>query len=336
MNRLVRRYIILFLAIIIPLAAAFWVGSYGYNSKKFGQGTWRKEFEAEYLSFEDSNYTTKDKIERYLEYGINYQYDSFSSTPLYEKEIKSDNGEKLFDMLVYRVVYDLDGKGSNRFQYLFMFYNVQYLKLRELFPADENRRKEIDNANVPTFDPKIEAIEDENEDYGDWRPQFLQEDRTFPDYDADVDFVSGKKAHEDDEIGSEDSLVQVYIGRVRMRDIDIPKNYKITVNVTIGTIMDDEGNSIKAEAAKFDMFLEPNPENVDYSGYSRSYKQLVDAKDLKAAGYIGWVFKNYLWWIGLVTFVAIGLITGSFYFVYVSEEKRALAEAAKGNKKKKR
>ena len=42
----------------------------------------------------------------------------------------------------------------------------------------------IDNTNVPTFDPKIEAIEDENEDYGDWRPQFLQEDRTFPDYDA--------------------------------------------------------------------------------------------------------------------------------------------------------
>jgi len=335
MNRLVRRYMILFFSILIPLAAALWVGSYGYNSEKFGQGTWKNEFEIEYLSFE-GDYTTKDKIEKFLEYGINNQYYSFSLTPLYEKEIKSNNDEKLFDMLVYRVVYDLDAQGNDRFQYLFMFYNVQYLKLRELFPADENRRKEINEANVPTFIPAIEEIVEGDEEFGEWRPQFLQEDRSFPDYDADVDFISGKISTDDSEIEAGDKLVQVYIGRVRMLDMDIPKKYKVTVNVTINNIMDDEGNSIKAEAASFDVILEPNPQNIDYSDYETSYKQFIDIEDLKAAGYVAWVFKSYLWWIGLITFVAVGLITGSFYFVYISEEKRAIAESKKSNKKKKR
>ena len=331
MNRTVRRYIILFISILIPLLAAFGVGVYGYNSEKFGQKLWKDEFAIEYLTFEDE-YTTKDKIERYIKYGINNQYYSFDPTPIHEEEIKSDDDKKLLDILIYRVVYDLDAQGNDRFQYLFFFYNVQYQNIRDLFVADENLRQEINNAFLPTFVPRISTITDDEEDVTERGiTQIPEEQLSFPDYEADIDFKSGKNADENEEINSNDSLVKVYMGFVPMREVDAPTKYNIKINSMVGSILDDEGNSIKTEVTSFDIDLEVDPEKIDYSDYEKSHMQ-----DLNSAGYFGWVFQNYLWWIGLIAFAAICLITGSFYLVYVSEEKRMLEESKKGNKKRRK
>jgi hypothetical protein len=58
-----------------------------------------------------------------------------------------------------------------------------------------------------------------------------------------------------------------------------------------------------------------SPKSGDISNYVNSYQQ-----DLAKIGYFNWVFKNYLWWIGLITLIATGLITFSFYGVYLAEE----------------
>lgn len=328
MNRLVRRYIVLFLSIFIPLMAAFLVGSYGYNSEKFGQKAWKDEFAIEYLSFE-GEYTTEEKIEKFMKYGINNQYYSFDPTPILKQELKSDNDKKLLDVIIYRVVYDLDAKGTDRFQYVFFFYNVQYQNIRDMFVADESLRQDINKENVPTFVPRISTVTDDIEDSTERGiTQIPEEQLSFPDYDADFDFKSGKNADDDDALENE-SLINVFIGFVPMREVTAVTKYNIKINAMISKILDDEGNSIKTEVANFDIDLEVNPEKIDYSEYESSHKQ-----DLNSAGYFGWAFKNYLWWIGLITFAAIGLITGSFYLVYISEEKR-LTQENKNKKKRK-
>lgn len=332
MNKVVRRYIVLTIAILIPLLAAYLVGSYGYNSEKFGQKAWKNEFSVEYLTFEDE-YTTKDKIERYMEFGVNNQYHIYDLNPVYEKEIKSADDKKLFDFLVYRVVYKLkiDDVEQDRLQYVFFYYNVQYQNIRDLFDADESLRREINSANVPTFVSTItEILDDEVEEPNSRGITQIPEDSiSIPDYDADVDFKSGKKADEDSDIKEGDSLVKVFIGFVPVRDVNVSKKYTIQINALINSILDDTGTSLTNEIAEFEIELEPNPENVDYSNYLKSHMQ-----DLNNAGYFGWVFKNYLWWISLIAFAAVGLITGSFYLVYVSEERRIMNETQKIKKRK--
>lgn len=331
MNRITRRYIVLFVVILIPLLAAFGVAAYGYNSEKFGQKQWKDEFAVEYLSFE-GEYTTRQKIEKYLEYGINNQYYSYNPTPIYEDEVRSSDDKKLLDILIYRVVYDLDAKGNDRFQYVFFFYNVQYQNIRDLFVADENLRKEINSKNVPTFVPRISTIVDNEDDVTERGiTQIPEEQLSFPDYDADFDFKSGKNADEIDEVTSNDSLIKVYMGFVPMREVTAPTKYNVKINAMVGNILDDEGNSIKTEVTNFNIDLEVDPSKIDYSDYAKSHQQ-----DLNSAGYFGWAFKNYLWWIGLIAFAAVGVITFSFYLVYISEEKRLLEEARKANKKKRK
>ena len=101
-NRM-KKYIILFFAILIPLLIAFLIGSYGYNSDKFGQGTWKNEYREEYLTF-SKEATTEEQIEKHLEYGLNTQYYLYKEDPVYSKTVTS-NGNKLFHLDVYRAIY---------------------------------------------------------------------------------------------------------------------------------------------------------------------------------------------------------------------------------------
>lgn len=331
MNRLVRRYTVLFLVILIPLVAAYLVGSYGYNSEKFGQTTWRNEFQIEYLTFEDE-YTTEDKIEKFMEYGINNQYFSYDKTPILKREITSEAGDKLFDILVYRMVYEwaIEKQPVDRFQYGFFFYNVQYQNIRDLFDGDESRKEEINKANVPTFVARaIEVLDNEYDEPATKGITQIPENQVgFPDYDSDVKFKSGKKAG-DETVTPGDSLVHVYMGFIPMRETQVTTNYTISIKAVINSIVDDTNTSIQVEVANFDLELEVDPEKVDYSNYKKSHMQ-----DLDNAGYFSWVFKNYLWWISAIAFVAVFLITGSFYLVYLSEEKRLMEENKKKRKRK--
>ncbi len=379
MNRLVRRYIILFFTILIPVVVSVLITSYGYNSEKFGQGAWQDDFIIEYLSFE-GEYTTKDKIDKYMEYGINNQYYSYNPQPVFEKEVKSEADEKLFDFVIYRVIYDVDKKGTNRVQYVFFIYNVQYLKLRDLFEADEARRQEINDANVPTFSIRLHEVVDEEEETPEVKgvTQIAENQLSFPDYDSDVDYKSGKQATakyeltkdtkidyekektyytrsgsegdytftkvaipKDSELSSyyeqtfdnisfDDSFVKVFMGFVPFRELENPTKYDVKIEMKIATVVDDFGASISKEVFNEEMDLEVDPENFDYSNYSPSYQQ-----DLKSAGYFKWVFKHYLWWISLLSFAVVGIITGSFYLIYRTEEKRIMLEQQTKRRKRK-
>lgn len=330
MNRLVKRYLILFFAILIPLTVAFLVGNYGYNSEKFGQGKWLNKYREEYLSFE-GDYTTKDKIDKYLKYGLNNQYFLYDKTPILEKEIKNSEGEKLFDLLIFQAIYEYteNGEKVDRIQYLFLMYNVQYLKIRPMFAGDDALKKEIEAANVPTLTAKLLEINDVEEDRAKLTVVQL-EGKMIPDYDSDVDFISGKVAGEDQDenLNTNDPLVQVYIGVLPMRNIHLNSKFELEIGATIKSIVGSDGQSLNTEVSKFEVELEVNPENVETKGFEESYKQ-----NLRSHGFFKFAFKNYLWWIYLATFTAVGLVTLSFYAVYVAEEKSQLETKKKSKNK---
>lgn len=331
-----RRYIVLFVSILLPLIAAFLVGSYGYNSEKFGQGSWKKEYATQYFTSDDKeNPTTENLIDKYMKYGINNQYHIYDKDPIYDMEIKDENGKKLFDLLVYQAVYKfrVDDEPVDRMQYIFFYYNIQYNNIRNLFEADENLRNEINSKNVPTFSARIkEKLSEEIEDYDPLDrgiTQIPEEQLSIRDRGSDVTFKSGRVANDGEEIPDGEILVKAFIGFVPFRDIPKGNTFTIEIDAIINAILDDTGQSLKTQIAKFELNLSPSPDDVDQKDFVESYQQ-----DLVKAGYFWWAFKNYLWWISLIAFLAIGVITGSFYLVYVAEEKKALEEALRAKKRK--
>lgn len=321
MSKLVKKYILLFFVIAIPLTAAILVCSYGYNSDKFGQGAWKREFRDEYLSFGNEQYTTSEKIDKYLKFGINNQYYIYDDTPVINKEIQNSNGEKLFDLMVYRAIYKftVDKQPVDRIQYLYIMYNVQYKKVRDTFVADTALKKEIESANVPIFEITVSEIL-ENEAIGEVSKVSEITSKFVPDYDADVDFISGIIAEEETPKDG-DELVYIFTGFQPIRNINRNTKNQIEITAVIDEIKNESNEGITSEVASFvvEDYI-TNPQQLNFEDYVNSYKQ-----DLKNAGLFAWTFKNYLWWIGLITFAAIGIITGSFYIVWLAEEQKLLA-----------
>ena len=321
MNKLVKKYILLFFVIAIPLTAAFLVCSYGYNSEKFGQGAWKNEFRDEYLSFGNEQYTTKQKIDKYLKYGLNNQYYIYDETPIINKEIKNSEGEKLLDLMVYRAIYKftIDDEFIDRIQYLYIMYNVQYKKVRDTFVADSALRKEIESANVPTFKITVSELL-ENDAIGQESKVTEITSKFVPDYDADVDFISGIVAKEQTP-EDDDELVYIFTGFQPIREIERNTKNRIEITAVIDEIKKEDNEGITSDIASFEVedYI-TNPKELNFENYANSYKQ-----DLKNAGLLAWTIKNYLWWIGLITLVAIGLITESFYVVWLAEDQRQIA-----------
>lgn len=318
-----KKYIILFFAILIPLLVAFLIGSYGYNSDKFGQGAWKNQYREEYLAFPEDA-TTEEQIEKHLEYGLNTQYYLYSKDPVYSQTVNSD-GNKLFHLDIYRAIYKANIKDEDsdetievdRVQYLFIIYDVQYQNIRDLFIEDPNGElaKEINDANVPNLSINLtEVLEDQEEDE-EVEPKTkavnMSEISRILDAGADYDTVKGEILDEDET--STSRRLTVILGTARIDDPDWTPKTEVEIKANVPGVTDTEGNNVSTVLTTFE--LEMNPEAGDVSNYLSSYQQ-----DLDRIGYFGWVFKNYLWWICLIALLATGLITLSFYGVYLAEE----------------
>ncbi len=344
MGNKVKKYIILSFSILIPLLVTFLIASYGYNSEKFGQGAWKNEYRNEYLKFPPSA-TTEEQIEKNLKYGINNLYHLYDKDPVFSELIKS--GEiNLFQLDIYRTIYETTVKNDdgnmvkeNRVQYLFLIYDVQYQNIRNLFVDDPGAgtdlEKEINEANVPTFSIELTEILEEDPEDEETKPKTktvsISEISRIFDQGADYDTVKGEILERDEktgEIKKEDGtgrLLVVVLGTVKMDDLEWSKETEITIKATVAEVTDpenEEGKAISTELAKLELNLDP--EAGDVSGLEESYQQ-----DLERTGYLGWVIKKYLWWISLVAFLGTGLITFSFYAVYLAEEQEAASKKRK-------
>lgn len=329
-----KRNLLLTLVILIPILAAFLVGLYGYRSDKFGQGEWQYEYDIDFLrksTAVDEEYDSLDHFMKFLEYGVNNHYHVYDPIPVYNEEIKDSNDNKLLDLLIFRAIYDIDKKGNDRIQYIFVFRNIQYLQIRELFEVEANLKEEINEQNVPTITHKVIPLVDGEEDgAAKTIAQISDSFLNVIDSGSDVDYISGKIASPDEEKKEDDKLVKIFVGQMSFRNVEHTTEFKLVLGTEIPNILDDKGDAIKTEMAEIVLELENDPEKVDYSDYKES---LIQGENDN--GYFLWVFKNYLWWISLIGFGSVGLITFSFYFVYKAEEKRMLLEEQSKKKRKK-
>lgn len=324
---LLKKYIILFFVIIIPLLAAFLIGSYGYNSEKYGSisGSWYQKYTSEYFSF-NRDFTTKEKIHKALKYGINSYYDSYDEEPFFSEVIKNEHEEDIFKLEIYRAIYQIneDGVLVDRVQYLYTIYDVKYLTIREEFNVDSGVKRQIDNSDVPDLEINVYKIDGNgNPVMPEQKPLTGDVSFRYPpignciDYDSDVHFKQGYRG---DKRREEDTLVYCWLGIYRFPDNDvdwsITGNVFIEIKAKVTDVLDEKNESIKTIVKQLEIGdYESNPENINYSGYTKSYKQ-----DLRAnTNYFSWVFRHYLWWISLITFAITAFITLSFYFAWLAE-----------------
>ncbi|NLD26374.1 MAG: hypothetical protein GX661_03335 [Acholeplasmataceae bacterium] len=315
MNRLVKRYIILFFVVLIPLLLTYLVGSYGYKSEKFGQGKWLDEYEKEYMSFSEEA-TTSEKINKYLKYGINTQYYIYNATPVYSEVITADN-KALFTLKIYQTIYKIpigNNTEADRIQYLFVIYDVQYQNIRDSFYDDPNSTlgKDINKTNLPTFTIDFsEVLPADSEETPKTKSVTISSINSILDEGADFDTVSGKVLDEDET--TTETRLYVVLGTVNMDDLTWSETTKVVIKAKVTGVKDEEDKDVTNELLSFEQDFDVRAGDTDE--FEASYQ-----RDIRGTGYLGWVIRHYLWWICLITFVAIGLITASFYGVYLAEE----------------
>jgi hypothetical protein len=329
MNKLVKRYIVLAIVILIPLLGAYLIGTYGYNSEKFGQGAWKDEFTNDYLGFADVG-TIDEQIDEYIKFGINSQYHLYDSEPIFSTQVKNALQEDLFKIKIYRSIYKtmVDEVSVDRVQYLYFIYDVQYLKLRTEFGGGDALQREIADADVPQLSINIYEV-DEDDIVG--TKDFVSQTTSTVLFDegADVDYVTGENQDPDSDVTITADLNYVWTGFEPAIDSEWSSKTKIEVVAEIDGVTDVDSENIKTTV--FETILlnyECEPANVDTADFLESYQQTPENM-----GYAKWAVSHYLWWICLITLVALGFITGSFYLVWLSEETKLQTKPVKKAKK---
>lgn len=333
-----KKYILLAIVIIIPLLLSFLVGLYGYNSDKFGQGAWKDEYRKEYLEF-DEELNTKEKIEEYLNYGVSPLYHSYNENAVVTRNIKvneeDEDSEVLFKLAIYQAFIERDesnDKDVDQLQYLIFIYDVQYLKLRGLFDAEGILKEEIDAADVPTIIVKMKEdleVDEDSEVNPKEKQATMNYARYIRDLGSDVDTYEGDVI---ETIDPDEAYDFIYIHNSSFTITaanDFVSDVLFEISIEVPGIKDNDGKDLSEVVSTFEVSrFDTIPEDVDTSDFVESYRQ-----DLNKTGYFGWLVKNYLWWIYLIAFVAMGAITFSFYAVWVAEEKQKLEKV---NKKQRR
>lgn len=318
MKKHLTRNIIFIIVILIPLAAAYLVGSYGYHSDKFGQGIWKTQFTNNYLEFADKG-TTEEQIDQFLQFGINTQYHSYDEDEIFYVQAKNNSNEDLFKIKIFRSMYvtTVENKQVNRAQYLYFIYDVQYLKLREAFGGDNALQKEIADADVPVLSVQVHEVNDDDT-LGRKDAVAKVDSRLIFDQGADVDYVTGESQDPNSDEVISSALNYIYVGFDPANDATWKTKTKVEIIASVVGVTDNDNEDIKTTVYEtvLDNY-ECDPEQIDTTDFMESYQQNPDNM-----GYTSWAIGRYLWWIGLITFVAVGFITGSFYIVYLSEEQK--------------
>lgn len=313
-KNLIKKYIILFFVIMLPLTAAFLMGNYSYRSEKLGQGPWYDKYRQTFFEFE-GDFTTREKIHRTMKYGLNSHYYLYDETPLYSETVQNDDEEDLFILEIYRALYQIreDNELIDRVEYLYTIYNVQYRKLRDAFVVDIGAREQIENANVPEISINVYEILDNSQDGRMGMVVMSQMMQVVPDYDADFDFKQGYSGHKRKDT---DELVKCPLGFHRITETDWSGKIRCEIIVSVKEVLDEKDEPITTKVIEIELEdYHSNPENVTKNTLTKSYMQ-----DLVNSDYFKWVFSHYLWWVSLIAFAIVGFITFSFYLAWLAEE----------------
>lgn len=281
-----RKVIMLFIIVLIPLLAATFIGVYGYN---------RYQDDYFYNYMRETEEDTETKINSYLRY-TNYLYEE---EPYFTEDITKD-GEHVLTFSIYRGTQDNE---NDELYYYFVLYNIDYEKIIEI--EDPTGEKKLLYNNIPgiylTIKSKDNAEDETTEMFGS-----ISDDMVIDDYES-----SPTKDSKGKELNSR---------FVKWIAFKADKKYSedIDIKLLVSRDINDE-NARKSTIKEFELNnFENDYEDLDTDMFVEGYDN-----DIAKAGYFGYVFKTKIWWQSLIAFILIGLISLSFYAVWTAEENQA-------------
>ncbi len=308
-----KKIIILIISILIPLIAAVAISLYGVNYRYVPSAN--KTVLSEFLS--DMNRGIVDcegRIKNYRKME-NYYYEE---EPILKKDINNEEGKRILTVAVYRnlCIYKPTANVEEKLKTLFevFVYNVNYDLVKSYFKLDD--MEIIEKAEMPTFTVTFTPTNGKEEFTIELRNR---SNVVIPDYDSVPEYAN------------ETTKTRNYVQSNVFREYETTNTLStfsddanITIKASISvTNADKTTTSIEADkpiAEEYIADFNHKGEEMDEKQLKVGYRESSVDATYKNAGYYKWLVKHYLWWEALIAFLLTGVITGTFYLVYVSEE----------------
>lgn len=308
-----KKIIILIISILIPLIAAVAISLYGVNYRYVPSAN--TTVLSEFLS--DMNRGIVDcegRIKNYRKME-NYYYEE---EPILKKDINNEEGKRILTVAVYRnlCIYKPTANVEEKLKTLFevFVYNVNYDLVKSYFKLDD--MEIIEKAEMPTFTVTFTPTNGKEEFTIELRNR---SNVVIPDYDSVPEYAN------------ETTKTRNYVQSNVFREYETTNTLStfsddanITIKASISvTNADKTTTSIEADepiAEEYIADFNHKGEEMDEKQLKVGYRESSVDETYKNAGYYKWLVKHYLWWEALIAFLLTGVITGTFYLVYVSEE----------------
>ena len=308
-----KNIIILIISILITLIAAVAISLYGVNYRYVPSAntTVWSEFRS------DMNRGIVDcegRIKNYRKME-NYYYEE---EPILKKDINNEEGKRILTVAVYRnlCIYKPTANVEEKLKTLFevFVYNVNYDLVKSYFKLDD--MEIIEKAEMPTFTVTFTPTNGKEEFTIELRNR---SNVVIPDYDSVPEYAN------------ETTKTRNYVQSNVFREYETTNTLStfsddanITIKASISvTNADKTTTSIEADkpiAEEYIADFNHKGEEMDEKQLNVGYRESSVDATYKNAGYYKWLVKHYLWWEALIAFLLTGVITGTFYLVYVSEE----------------
>ncbi|HHU55613.1 MAG TPA: hypothetical protein GXZ48_02830 [Acholeplasmataceae bacterium] len=279
-----KRYVILMIAILIPVLAGFFIGLYSYNR-------YQENYFYEYMKNIEEQ--TDSKITGYLKY-TTY---SLEETPFYKEDVKRNN-ERVLTIEVYRAIKNYN-EDKNIITYYFVVYNINYTKLIEI--EDPTGEKKLLYNKLPGI---YLSIEDKNNPEN----QKLELVGSLPTFYID-DYESTPE---------KDSKGNTLNSRfVKWYEYNPDTEFSNNLSFELIVSPDPENDLSPGIITNFDLTVEREERKIDTTNFTLGYDN-----DIHKAGYFSYVFNKRIWWQSLIAFALVGIISYSFYAVWTVEEQK--------------
>ncbi|MFA7009624.1 MAG: hypothetical protein WC240_00185 [Bacilli bacterium] len=309
-----KKIIILVIAIILPLVGAFMIGWYGVAVRyEPEQNTSVASLFKSYLN--KGVITSEGRIENYRQFE-NYYYDE---KPIYLETIENETGKDLFTLAIYRAYYyyqpSADAELEEKAKFEVFIYNVNYNLVKDYFTLDD--RTIIDEAKMPKFSITFTPTNEKD-------PFTVKlttaSDVMIQDYNSIPEWA--------DKLETTRNYVQSSIIRFtqtpELAKFSSDANIKVTATLEI-TGTDSTTTTLPTDKPLAEIYLsdfESDIEDVDTTTYVKGFRDPSVVQTFKNAGYYPWLLGKYLWWQGLIAIFLVGLVTGTFYLVWMAEDQK--------------
>lgn len=340
------KIIVLSIAIVIILVVTGVVVSYSMKRYAPDSANDNTEYLQQFMNEQVVDKLTEDGTfgedltEKRIKANLDLSNYYYTAEPVYSTEYKDlETDEKVFKFAIYRALVKNQNSETKEVEwnvkYEMYVYSINYEYLTEKFSAMYDDKEIVSKGNTPKFIVNFypEKAKDAGKYLLESTDSELSQDATTTlalyDYSSNPTKKDGEYYRVQSNFFRENTMNSSHAKYFKDNKGYLTLSVKLEVNDS-----DDDGSGNKEIT-----FIE-NQEITDFvlDGTTIDTNTMAQGSyDADVAtryynlGYKSWIIKKYVWWQGLIAFVASGLIMTGFYFAFTYEE-----PVQKGKKKNKK